>query len=198
MARPMGPRFKQSRRFGVNIFGHPKELNRGVKTNRKVTEYGKQLIEKQKLKAYYGLSEKQMLRYVKDAFKESRQGKGLIGDLAVARAEKRLDNLVYRAGFASSLRQARQFVVHGHISLNGQKTTIPSLEVKAGDSIGLTPRGQKLELIKENVDASTVQVPYLQRDNESKTAVLERDPERDEVPIELTDSLVVEFYSKSI
>ncbi len=198
MARPRGPRFKQSRRFGVNIFGHPNELKRGAVDHRRVTEYGKQLMEKQKLKAYYGLSEKQMKRYMNEAFKESRKGKGLIGELAVARAEKRLDNMVYRAGFASSLRQARQFVVHGHITINGNKVDIPSHIVNPTDVIGLTPRGDKLELIKENLEITTVNVPYITRDVDKKTATFEREPERDEIPIELTDSLVVEFYSKSL
>lgn len=198
MARPRGPRFKQSRRFGVNIFGHPKELKRGAVEHRRVTEYGKQLMEKQKLKAYYGLSEKQMRKYMIEAVKESRKGKGLMGELAVARAEKRLDNIVYRSGFANSLRQARQFVVHGHITLNGNKVDIPSHLVRPNDSIGLTPRGEKLEIIKENLESTVVSVPYIERDNDKKSATLIREPERNEIPIELTDSLVVEFYSKSI
>ena len=198
MARPKGPRFKQSRRFGVNIFGHPKELKRGTDTQRRTTEYGLQLLEKQKLKAYYGLTEKQMLKYMIEAVKQSSKGEGIIGDLAVRRCELRLDNLVYRAGFASSLRQARQFVVHGHITLNGHKTDIPSHIVKAGDKIGLTPRGEKVEFIKENMEANAVNVPYLTRNDDERIATLERLPEREEIPIEVTDSLVVEFYSRSV
>lgn len=198
MVRPKGPRFKQSRRFGVNIFGHPKELKRGVNQTRRPSEYGMQLLEKQKLKAYYGLSEKQMLRYMKEATKMSAKGEGLTGDLAIRRCEQRLDNMVYRAGFASSLRQARQFVVHGHIALNGDKTDIPSHLVKEGDKIGLTPRGAKLELIKDNIGAGSVSVPYMTRNDEKREATLDRAPEREEIPIEVTDSLVVEFYSRSV
>ena len=101
MARPMGPRFKQSRRFGVSIFGHLKELKRGPKTNQKLSEYGKQLLEKQKLKAYYGLSEKQMRKYMVQAIKESRKSDRITGDILVSLIERRLDNMVYRLGFAS-------------------------------------------------------------------------------------------------
>lgn len=198
MARPKGPRFKQSRRFGVNIFGHPKELKRGTNQNRRPSEYGMQLLEKQKLKAYYGLTEKQMLRYMKEATKLANKGEGLAGELAIKRCEQRLDNMVYRAGFASSLRQARQYVVHGHITLNGNKTDIPSHLVKVGDKIGLTQRGAKVELIKDNLDSSSVSVPYLSRDVEKREALLEREPEREEIPIEVTDSYIVEFYSRSV
>ena len=198
MARPKGPRFKQSRRFGVNIFGHPKELKRGTNTQRRTTEYGLQLLEKQKLKAYYGLSEKQMLTYVKQAVKAANKGEGITGELAIRRCEQRLDNLVYRAGFASSLRQARQFVVHGHITLNGHKTDIPSHIVNAGDKIALTPRGEKVSFIKDNLSANAVNVPYISRNDDERVATLDRLPERNEIPIEVTDPLVVEFYSRSI
>lgn len=198
MARPNGPRFKQSRRFGVNIFGHPKELKRGTNTQRRTTEYGLQLLEKQKLKAYYGLSEKQMLTYVKQAVKDANKGEGITGELAIRRCEQRLDNLVYRAGFASSLRQARQFVVHGHITLNGHKTDIPSHIVNAGDKIALTPRGEKVSFIKDNLSANAVNVPYISRNDDERVATLDRLPERSEIPIEVTDPLVVEFYSRSI
>jgi len=198
MARPKGPRFKQSRRFGVNIFGHPKELKRGTNTQRRTTEYGLQLLEKQKLKAYYGLSEKQMLTYIKEAVKSANKGEGITGELAIRRCEQRLDNIVYRAGFASSLRKARPFVVHGHITLNGHKTDIPSHIVKAGDKIALTPRGQKVSFIKDNLSANAVNVPYISRNDDETVATLDRLPERNEIPIEVTDSLVVEFYSRSI
>lgn len=198
MARPMGPRFKQSRRFGVNIFGHPKELKRGADFHRRTTEYGMQLLETQKLKAYYGLLEHQMLRYMKEANSLAAKTNGIAGELLVARCEKRLDNIVYRAGFASSLRQARQFVVHGHIALNGNKTDVPSQEVKVGDKISLTPRGAKVDFIKENIENSTVQVPYITRDDEKREAVLDREPAREEIPVEVTDSLVVEFYSRLV
>ena len=90
MARPKGPRFKQSRRFGVNIFGHPKELKRGTNTQRRTTEYGLQLLEKQKLKAYYGLSEKQMLTYIKEAVKSANKGEGITGEIGRASCRERV------------------------------------------------------------------------------------------------------------
>lgn len=189
-------RFKQSRRFGVAIFGHPKELKRGPKPLGKMTEYGKQLTEKQKLKAYYGMSEKQMERYMKDASKKARQGFGLVGDLLVDRCERRLDNLVYRAGFASSIRQARQMVVHGHIAIDGLKRDIPSMEVIPGQTLGLTSRGKKHGHLLINLGYEKFRPSYLSWDQEKQEAKLERNPERGEVPIELTDSLVVEYYSR--
>ena len=151
MARPMGPRFKQSRRFGVNIFGHPKELKRGQKTNQKLSEYGKQLLEKQKLKAYYGLSEKQMRKYMVQAIKESRKSDRITGDILVSLIERRLDNMVYRLGFAKSLRQARQMVVHGHIRVNGNKVDILSYIVSVGDEISLRERSRSVDLFKDNI-----------------------------------------------
>src|SRR5690554_4924046 len=109
----MGPRFKLARRFGVDVFGHPKALRRGVKRH-KHSEYGEQLLEKQKLKAYYGLLEKQFRNYVSKALKSKKKP----GEVLIQTLEIRLDNLVYRLGFGSSLRQARQMVVHEHILVN--------------------------------------------------------------------------------
>lgn len=198
MARPMGPRFKQSRRFGVNIFGHPKELKRGPKTNQKLSEYGKQLLEKQKLKAYYGLSEKQMRKYMVQAIKESRKSDRITGDILVSLIERRLDNMVYRLGFAKSLRQARQMVVHGHIRVNGNKVDIPSYIVSVGDEISLRERSRSVDLFKDNIASTMITLPYLTRDDEKMSGRLAEMPERDRIPIEVVDSLIVEFYSKSL
>lgn len=198
MARPMGPRFKQSRRFGVNIFGHAKELKRGPKANMRLSEYGKQLIEKQKLKAYYGLSEKQMRKYMVLATKESRKSERITGDILVTMIERRLDNLVYRLGFAKSLRQARQLVVHGHIRVNGKKVDIPSYIVSVGDEIGLRERSKNMECIKDSIGSTMITLPYLSRDEEKMTGKLVEMPERDRVPVEIVDSLIIEFYSKSL
>ena len=120
----MGPRFKQSRRFGVNIFGNPNELKRGPKKDgrKKESEYAKQLNEKQKLKLYYGVSEKQMQNCMRKAKKQAQRSDMILGDILVTTLERRLDNLTYRLGFARSLRQARQMVVHGHIAVNGKKS----------------------------------------------------------------------------
>ncbi|MDO5707095.1 MAG: 30S ribosomal protein S4 [Andreesenia angusta] len=194
MARPMGPRFKLCRRFGVNIFDHPKALERGTKDNRKVTEYGKQLTEKQKLKAYYGVMEKQMLKYVRAAFKSDEQP----GTALVKSLEKRLDNVVYRIGLASSLRQARQMVVHGHVKVNGKKVDIPSYAVSVGDTISLKEKSREVELFKSNIDLAKESPSYIEVDRNNFEGKLVREPEREEVPIFVTDSLVVEYYSKNM
>lgn len=192
MARKTGPRFKVARHLGENVYGHPKALKRGVKQHRKLSEYGLQLLEKQKLKAYYGILEKQMKRYVERAFK----AKGNAGDILVSLLECRLDNIVYRLGFGSTLRQARQMVVHGHIQVNGAKVDKPSFQVKPGDSISLKEKSRSIEMFKENFESFGLAVDYLEKDIESFTGRLLRLPMRDEILINVKDSLVIEFYSR--
>ena len=193
MARPMGPKFKECRRLGLNVHGHPKAMDRYkqgmARDDRKLSKYGEQLLEKQRLKAYYGVMEKQMTHYVRRAFKS----RDIPGNYLVRALETRLDNLVYRAGFASTLRQARQMVVHGHISVNGKKLDIPSFPVTVGDVIGLRSESQ---VFLNNFDAALGSVPYLERHVAQRTAVLVRMPERFEVPVVINDALIVEFYSK--
>ncbi len=193
MARPMGPKFKECRRLGLNVHGHPKAMDRYkqgmARDDRKLSKYGEQLLEKQRLKAYYGVMEKQMTHYVRRAFKS----RDIPGNYLVRALETRLDNLVYRAGFASTLRQARQMVVHGHISVNGKKLDIPSFPVTVGDVIGLRSESQ---VFLNNFDTALGSVPYLERQGAQRTAVLVRMPERYEVPVVINDALIVEFYSK--
>ncbi|MDO5037192.1 MAG: 30S ribosomal protein S4 [Tissierellia bacterium] len=197
MAKMMQPRFKQSRRLGLNVCGHPKAMNRaGRGTSRadgRLTEYGMQLLEKQRLRAYYGVLEKQMLRYVKAAQKAQEE----TGPALVKALETRLDNLVYRMGFASSIRQARQMVNHGHITVNGKKVNIPSYAVQVGDELALAKRAKKVDLFKENYEASLAQsLPYITKDEDFK-AKLSSEPNREDIPVEITDQLIVEFYSRS-
>lgn len=197
MARKRNPRFKESRRLGLNIYGHPKALKRADGTfnraNRKLSNYGQQLLEKQRLRAYYGLMEKKFSRYVKEAAKEN----GVAGDNLIKSLEKRLDNLVYRAGFARSIRQARQMVVHGHILVNGKKIDIPSYAIKIGDQISLRNKYRKNNLFKENfLDRHLSELEYLERDYDNFSAKLKAEIEIDEIPIEINDQLVIEFYSR--
>lgn len=197
MARMMGPRFKQCRRLGVNVCGHPKAMDRATKgtsrADKKLSPYGVQLLEKQRLKAYYGVLEKQFSNYVKKAMKS----KDSTGTALVQMLECRLDNLVYRLGLASSTRQARQMVVHGHILVNGKKVDIPSYGVSVGDVISLREKSQKNTMFKDSFQQNaTSQYPYLTKDVENFSGVLTRKPERNEVPIEIDDILVVEYYSK--
>lgn len=198
MAKMMVPRFKQSRRLGLNVCGHPKAMNRATKgtarSDKKLTEYGKQLLEKQRLRAYYNVLEKQFKRYVVEAKKSS----GQTGPALVVFLERRLDNLTYRMGFASSIRQARQMVNHGHMLVNGKKVDIPSYRVNAGDVISLAPRGKKVEMFKENFETNFVtSYPYITKDEDFK-ATLVSIPNREDVPIEIEDQLIVEFYSKQM
>ncbi|CEH32916.1 30S ribosomal protein S4 [Romboutsia lituseburensis] len=197
MAKMMGPRFKQCRRLGLNVCGHPKAMDRAVKgtsrADRKLSPYGVQLLEKQRLKAYYGVLEKQFANYVKKAMKS----KNSTGEVLIQMLECRLDNLVYRLGLASSIRQARQMVVHGHILVNGKKVDRPSYEITVGDVISLREKSHKNTMFKEGFQLNAIsQYPYLNKDVENFSGTLLRKPERNEVPIEIDDILVVEYYSK--
>jgi len=192
LARPRGPRFKVARRFGVNVCAHPKALKRGATQVRKQSDYGKQLNEKQKLKAYYDMQEKQFANWVEAAM----SAKGNAGENLVQRLECRLDNLVYRLGFGSTLRQARQMVVHHHILVNGKRVDRPSYEVKVGDVISLRERSQSIDTFKNNFRESLCNLSYLQKDENNLSGKLVALPSREEVPIEVTDSLIIEYYSK--
>ncbi len=137
--------------------------------------------------------EKQIVRYSKEAKKSNK----LFGTALLEILETRLDNLVYRIGFANSIRQARQMVVHGHILVNGNRVNIPSYHPKVGDSITLREKSRSVELFKDNYkNAFVINYPYLNKDKNSFTAVLTSLPEREDIPIEINDQLVVEFYSK--
>lgn len=187
----MGPRFKLSRHLGVDVFGHPKALKRGIKKH-KSSEYGEQLIEKQKLKNYYGILEKQFKNYVKKALKSKENP----GEILTIELETRLDNMVYRLGFASTLRQARQMVVHGHILVNKKKIDRPSFSIKVGDEISLSNSSSKINLFFDNFKNMNALLPYLYKDTESFSGKLTRLPQRDEIPIEIKDSKILEYYSK--
>ncbi|SHE39424.1 30S ribosomal protein S4 [Clostridium fallax] len=197
MSKMMGPRFKLCRRLGLNVVGHPKAMKRSTpgtaRSDKKLSAYGTQLLEKQRLKAYYGVMEKQFRNYVKKAMKEKDQ----TGYALIKKLECRLDNLTYRLGFANSIRQARQMVVHGHILVNGQKVDIPSYSVNIGDIISLKERSQKNTMFKDNFSLNLLnQYPYISKDENTFSGTLLRYPKRDEIPIEINDVLVVEFYSK--
>ncbi|MCW6074220.1 30S ribosomal protein S4 [Clostridium sporogenes] len=197
MAKIRDPRFKLSRRLGVNIYGHPKAMKRATRENsregKKLSNYGKQLLEKQKIRSYYGVLEKQFLRYVKKAMKSKER----TGDVLLRSLECRLDNIVYRIGFANSIRQARQMVNHGHILVNGSKVNIPSYGVKTGDVITLMEKYRKNDEFADNFLAlKKFTLPYIEKDYDRFSGVLIKEPERDEIPIDANETLVVELYSK--
>ena len=197
MAKMMGPRFKQCRRLGLNVCGHPKAMDRAgrgtSRADKKLSPYGLQLLEKQRLRAYYGVLEKQFRNYVKKAEKS----KESTGVALIQMLECRLDNVVYRLGFANSIRQARQMVVHGHILVNGKKVGIPSFAVQVGDEVSLREKSRTNVMFKENFESGALnEYPYLSKDMDKFSGVLTRLPERQEVPIEIDEILIVEFYSK--
>lgn len=198
MARMRSPRCKQVRRLGLNVYGLPKANKRMGKGqgrgDRKLTEYGMQLLEKQRLREYYNVMEKQFRGYVEEALRSDEPS----GDYLVRKLELRLDNLVYRMGLASSIRQARQMVTHGHILVDGRKVDIPSYQVEPGQKIALKPKSRKVEIFKENYENAFLNTyPYLSKE-EGFEGTLIRKPEREEVPIEIEDTLVIEFYSRLI
>lgn len=197
MAKMMGPRFKQSRRLGLNVCGHPKAMDRATRgtsrADKKLSPYGLQLLEKQRLRAYYGVLEKQFSNYVKKAVKSN----GETGTVLVQLLECRLDNVVYRLGLANSIRQARQMVVHGHVLINDKRVDRPSYGVSVGEVISLREKSQSNTMFRDSFKQNaTSQYPYLSKDIENFSGTLTKVPERNEVPIEINDILVVEYYSK--
>ncbi len=199
MAKMMGPKFKQSRRLGLNVSGHPKAMKRAERTrgasraDKKLTEYGVQLLEKQRLRAYYNVLEKQFVRYVDKAMRT----KGQTGPELLNMLETRLDNMVYRMGFANSIRQARQMVNHGHFLVNGNKVDIPSYGLKVGDTVELREKSRKTEKFVESFNGiQGTPIPYIEKDVANFKATLVRAPQREELPIEINEQLIVEFYSR--
>jgi small subunit ribosomal protein S4 len=193
MARYLGPRFKVARHLGMNVFNHPKALDRGVKPHKKLSEYGEQLLEKQKLKAYYGVLEKQFKNYVFEALNSKQKSE----EVLIQNLERRLDNITYRLGFASTLRQARQLVVHGHILVNGKRIDIPSYRVNQGDTLSLREKSRKNEVFNQNFVSSDNSYYYLNKDKDNFSGSLIKLPSKDEVPVDLKFSKILEFYSKN-
>ncbi|MBQ3402142.1 MAG: 30S ribosomal protein S4 [Synergistaceae bacterium] len=202
MATRREPRFKLCRHLGVNVCGHPKALKRtdtkkssatAARTGQKVSQYGLQLLEKQKIKAYYGILERQFARYFEMADKSDE----MTGVALLKALECRLDNLVYRIGFARSIRQARQLVTHGHVLVNGSKVDIPSFGVKVNDVISLKEKTRTNPLVEANFNGLvSFNCPYIEKDKAQFSAKLVREPMREELPIDVTEILAVELYSK--
>ena len=151
------------------------------------------MTEKQKLKAYYGVLEKQLHRYYEKAFASQM----MTGDALVILLERRLDNAVYRIGFGNSIRLARQLVTHGHILVNGKKVDIPSYQLQVGDVVSLKEKSRKNEQFRSCfLGHPAFNVPYFERNEEEFSGKFTRLPERAEIPVQVNDQLVVEFYSK--
>ncbi len=200
MARFRGSLWKKSRRLGISLTGTGKELAKrpyppgqhGASQRRKISEYGLQQQEKQKLRYMYGLNERQF----RNLFDEAGRMSGVHGENFMILLESRLDNLVYRLGLARTRRQARQLVNHGHITVDGQRVDIPSYRVQPNQTIGVRERSRDLQIIKESVEENNFVPDYLTFDEDKLEGVFTRLPERSELPAEIDESLIVEFYSR--
>ncbi|AQR76413.1 30S ribosomal protein S4 [Paenibacillus larvae] len=199
MARYTGPKFKLSRRLGISLSGTGKELKRpfppgqhGPTQRRKVSGYGMQLMEKQKLRHMYGLNEKQFHNLYNKAIKLP----GISGENFMILLESRLDNLVFRLGFANSRAGARQLVSHGHVTVNGKKVDIASYQVSVGDVIGLRERSRNLKSIKEALENRNFLPAYLEFNEQALEGKFIRLPERSELAQEIDEKQIVEFYSR--
>ncbi|MFD2926240.1 30S ribosomal protein S4 [Halobacillus naozhouensis] len=200
MARYTGSTWKKSRRYGISLSGTGKELDKrpyapgqhGPNQRRKQSEYGLQLQEKQKLRFMYGLTERQFRRL----FEEAGNMKGIHGENFMILLESRLDNLVYRLGLARTRPQARQLVNHGHVTVDGGRVDIPSYRVAPGQVIGLREKSQNLNIVQEAVEVSNFVPEYLSFDADKAEGSYSRYPERSELPAEINEALIVEFYSR--
>ena len=200
MARYTGPMWKISRRLGISLSGTGKELQKrpyppgqhGPGQRRKLSEYGLQLQEKQKLRHMYGVNERQFRK----TFEEAGKMPGKHGENFMILLESRLDNLVYRLGLARTRRQARQLVTHGHILVDGSRVNIPSYRVKPGQTIAVREKSRNLQVIKEALEANNYIPDYLTLNPEKMEGTYTRLPERSELPAEINEALIVEFYSR--
>ena len=199
MARYTGSIYRKSRRLGFSVLENGKELTRKPyapgqhgTSRKKLSDYGVQLQEKQKVRFMYGLNEKQFRKI----FDEASKMKGVHGENFLRLLESRLDNLVYRIGFATTRRGARQLVNHGHITVNGKKVNIPSYRVKPGDLISVKDSDKELTVIKSSLEATHNKVEYVTYDDKKMVATYVRYPERSELNAEVNESLIVEFYNR--
>ena len=205
MARNQKPKGKIVRRFGVNIYGnvkfdrllerkpHGPGADKGRRSRNRVSDYGMQLLEKQKIRFTYGISERQFY----NLFLLAKRRRGLTGENMMVLLERRLDNVVYRLGMAISRAQARQFVSHGHIRLNDGRSDIPSMRVKAGDTIEIKSADSSTKIIRRCLTRSQRQVPiWLTIAEDDLRGTVVRLPYRDDIETIANEQSVVEFYSR--
>ena len=200
MSRYTGSSYKQARRVGMSLLENGKEIARrpygpgqhGADRKGKLSDYGTQLKEKQKVRFMYGLNERQFHKTFVEAGKMS----GIHGENFLRLLESRLDNLVYRIGFASTRRGARQFVNHGHVLVNGNKVDIPSYRCKPGDVITLKEDDKNLKVVTESLAKVSKRVEFINYDEGKMQATYVRLPERNELNADIDEALIVEFYNK--
>ena len=198
MAKNTQPVLKRCRTLGVSpaAMGYAKQSNRnpGGKRRTKKSEYGTQLTEKQKDKFVYGILEKQLRMY----YEQAERTNGNTGEILLSLVERRLDNVVYRLGFASTRREARQLVNHGHYTVNGKSVNIPSYLVEVGDVIAVSEKSSsnnRFKKMKED-DAFVAAPKWLDRDKNTLTGKVIALPARDDIDFEIAENLIVELYSK--
>lgn len=202
MARYRGPRTKIARKFGEPIFGpdkifekknYPPGMHGNMRKRKKTSEYGTQLLEKQKAKFTYGVLERQF----SNLFKRASRSKGITGEALLQLLESRLDNVVFRMGVAPTRAGARQLVSHRHITVNGNLVNIPSYIVKAGDYVGVREKSKSLEVISESLTGHKRNAySWLEWDQEKMAGRFLNMPERDDIPENIKEQLIVELYSK--
>ena len=200
MSRYTGATHRKSRRLGFSTLENGKDLAKrpyapgqhGQSRKKKLSNYGTQLQEKQKLRFMYGLNEKQF----KKTFIEAGKLKGVHGEDFLKLLESRLDNLVYRLGFATTRNGARQLVNHGHITVNGKKVDIPSYKCKPGDVIAIKESSKDHKAVKEALEAIHNRVEFVTYDEANMNGTYVRYPERSELNSEINESLIVEFYNR--
>ena len=195
MARDRQPVLKKCRNLGLDpsVLGVNKKSNRNIRpnANRKLTEYGTQMREKQKARFVYGIMEKQFYKL----YEEATRKEGVTGELLLQYLERRLDNVVYRLGFGTTRRQARQIVSHGHVLINGKRVNIASYRVKQGDVISVKEDSKEISMIKESVGQKSVP-GWLSLEESTLTAKVLENPGRDAVDFDVNESMIIEFYSR--
>ena len=200
MSRYTGSSYKQARRVGMSLLENGKEVARrpygpgqhGADRKGKLSNYGTQLKEKQKLRFMYGLNERQFHK----TFVEAGKMQGIHGENFLKLLESRLDNLVYRMGFASTRRAARQFVNHGHVLVNGKKVDIPSYRCKVGDVISVKDKAKDLKIVKESLEKVVSRVEFVTFDANKLEGTFVRLPERRELNADIDEAAIVEFYNR--
>ncbi|MBP5694430.1 MAG: 30S ribosomal protein S4 [Bacilli bacterium] len=207
--RYTGPKWKRARRLGYSLLGTGEEFNghtlkKGDKREyapgqhgadkKKLSEYGRQLAEKQKLRDTYGVNERQFRKLFILATKSNE----VTGTKFMSLLESRLDNLVYRLGFAATRRAARQLVNHKHILVNGKNINIPSYTCNVGDVISVKEASQDMVVVKAALEAQSVTVPYVEVEKEKFSGKFIRLPERSELPKDINESLIVEYYNRML
>jgi len=201
MARYTGPKTKIARKFGEPIFGEDKVLTKknyppgqhGNNRRRKTSEYGTQLKEKQKAKYTYGVLERQF----RNLFERAAHTKGITGEVLLQLLESRLDNVVYRLGIAPSRPAARQLVLHKHITVNGDVVNIASYQVKPGDVVAVREKSKSLEVIADNLAGfNHSKYPWIEWDEAVKGGKFLHLPQREDIPENIKEQLIVELYSK--